>query len=132
MQEIWNEKKQPNPKAFLDLDNGVVYDVSTAPAHAVDIDLIWTLSSGGNIICSPSQYEAPSSGTSPNFQEGVLFAKWTQRNQTIIAYKSSQTVADFDAITNSSQMQVLIDQFNMPFSQYQILNCTSATFISVG
>jgi hypothetical protein len=132
MQCIWDESKMPNPKAFLDLDNGIVYDVNTAPAHAADIDLIWSECSGGSIIQSPNTYYdafAPSSSTSPNFQTAVLFANWGQRNQTSIDSKSSQTVAQFTAITNNTELLALMaDNFDFSSSQWDFMECTSAHF----
>jgi hypothetical protein len=132
MECIWNESVQANPKAFLDIDNGMVYDVNTASEHANEIDLIWSECSGGSIIQSPNQYYdafAPSTSTSPNFQTAQLFTGWSQRNQTNIDYKPSQTVADYNAITTNTQLLALIGtNFNSSSSQWSFMECTNADF----
>jgi hypothetical protein len=130
MQCLWNETVSPNPKAFLDIDNGIVYDVNTAPAHAKDIDLIWSECSGGSIIQSPNEYYdafAPSGAV--NFLTANLFANWNQRNQTIIDYLSSQTVADYNAITNNTQLLALIgDKFSASSAEFDFMECTNEHF----
>jgi hypothetical protein len=132
MQCLWNESVQPNPKAFLDIDNGKVYDVATAPAHAKEIDLIWMDGSGGALICSPNEYYEPSSSTSPNFQKGPLFANWTQRNQTIIDNTTSQTVAQFNAVTNEAELAALYGTiFDNSSIEYGFMECTSAHFANI-
>jgi hypothetical protein len=132
MQCLWDESKQANPKAFLDLDNGKVYDVATAPAHAKDIDLIWMDGSGGALLCSPNDFYEPSSITSPNFQEGPLFANWTQRNQTIIDNSSSQTVAQFNAVTNKEELAALYGTlFDNSSIEFAFMECTSAHFANI-
>jgi hypothetical protein len=135
MQCVWNESVQPNPLAFLDIDNGKVYDVNTAPAHAGEIDLIWSECSGGSLILSPNEYYdgyAPSSGTSPNFQTVKLFTGWNQRNQTLIDHKPGQTVAEYTAITNISQLNNLIGtNFDFSSSQFDFMECTSADFSKI-
>jgi hypothetical protein len=132
MQCIWNESVQPNPMAFLDIDNGKVYDVNTASEHAADIDLIWSECSGGSIIQSPNEYYdafAPSPSTSPNFQTAILFAGWNQRNQTLIDHKPGQTPADYAAVTNSTQLNSLIGtNFDFSSSQWDFMECNSADF----
>jgi hypothetical protein len=132
MQCLWDESKQANPKAFLDLDNGKVYDVATAPAHAKDIDLIWMDGSGGALLCSPNDFYEPSSITSPNFQEGPLFANWTQRNQTIIDNSSSQTVAQFNAVTNKEELAALYGTlFDNSSIEFAFMECTSTHFANI-
>jgi hypothetical protein len=132
MQCLWDESKQANPKAFLDLDNGKVYDVTTAPGHAKEIDLIWMDGSGGALLCSPNDFYEPSSITSPNFQEGPLFANWTQRNQTVIDNSSSQTVAQFNAVTNEPELAALYGTlFDNSSIEFAFMECTSAHFANI-
>jgi hypothetical protein len=133
MECVWDESVAPNPKAFLDLDKGMVYDKTSAPLHASEIDLIWTECSGGSIIQAPNiAFYAPSSSTSPGFQEGTLFTGWNQRNQTGIDHISSQTVAQFTAITNNEELLALIsDKFNSSSSQWDFMECTNADFNTI-
>ncbi len=132
MEQIWDETVDANPKAFLDLDNGMVYDVTTAPSHAKDIDLIWTHCSAGEIICSPNEYYdafAPFEPTSPNFQTAILFKNWSQRNQTIIDFSTTKTVADFRAIATSKNVTDFIGtSLDFTASQFSYMSCTSADF----
>jgi hypothetical protein len=135
MECVWNESISPNPKAFLDIDNGIVYDVNSAPQHAKDIDLIWSECSGGSIIQSPNEYYdafAPSPSTSPNFQTAVLFANWSQRNQTLIDYSNSQTVANFVAVTDRPKLMSLIgNNFNSTSKEWDFMECTNADFAKI-
>jgi hypothetical protein len=113
MECLWDENKQANPKAFLDIDKGIVYDVISAPAHAAEIDLIWTEAPGAVAIVSPNEYSpfySPSEGDHPTFKESVLITSWSQRNQTLIGVHPTLTIADFKAISTSAQLNSSIGQ----------------------
>jgi hypothetical protein len=133
MECLWDESKAPNPKAFLDIDKGMVYDKTTAPLYASEIDMIWTESSGGSIIQAPNiSIYAPSTSSSPGFQEGTLFVSWNQRNQTGISHISSQTVAQYNAVTNNAELLSLIgDKFDFSSSQWDFMECTNADFNTI-
>jgi hypothetical protein len=130
MECVWDENVKPNPKAFLDVDNGIVYDVSTAPAHAKDIDLIWTQCSGGSLVCSPNEYYdafAPSGASS--FLTANLLAGWAQRNQSIIDVNPATTVAQFNAIATSSQLlNTMGTYYNSSSSEFAFMECTNIDF----
>jgi hypothetical protein len=134
MQCLWDESQQANPKCFLDLDNGKVYDVSTAKAHAAEIDLIWTECSGGILICSPTElinYPAftPSASSSPNFQVPVLLGNWPVTNPTRIDYESSHLVSDFTAITDEPNLLALVgNHFDASTIQWSTMEANSNSF----
>jgi hypothetical protein len=117
------------------LDEGIVYDVISAPAHANEIDLIWSEAPGAVAIVSPNEYSpfySPSEGDHPSFKESVLFTSWSQRNQTLIDVHPNLTVADFSAIATSAQLNSSIGQvFDNTTSQFASMTCSSADFAKV-
>jgi hypothetical protein len=120
----------PNPKCFIDLDKGMVYDIQTAPAHAADIDLVWVCNNANEYFLNAPNVSYFSVYTN-GFNQGELgMANWAVRNSCVISYMGSlakgaitgaKSVADLKALIKSG-----LDSASSRFETFDGLSQTTA------
>ena len=123
-----------NPKCFIDFDNGKVYDVQTAPAHAADIDAVWVYENGNSdAMYLFSMNQNMFSTATDGFNAGELgLGNWAVRSNCILEYKGSLAKGDITGAKSVDDLKALIKSA-LDFSSlnFQTFDGTSSTFAKV-
>ncbi len=122
----------PNPKCFIDLDKGVVYDVQTAAAHAADIDIVWTFTDNSLMYLSSiaqNQFSTASDGFNAT---SLGYGNWSVRNHCIIGYGGSLAKSEFSGIKTRDELYYSIsNSLQYVHSDYQYFDGSLNTFTNV-
>lgn len=116
----------PNPRCFVDLDKGVAYTLAEASAHAADIDFVWHYY-GNSAYYLRSPLSNIFSTASDGYDAEDLFAGWPARSATLIEYDASFSKADFEAVTNTTELTAFLAANQEPIQEEATFDGTSTT-----
>lgn len=112
--ELAYNESQADPACFIDLDNGKVYSVSEATAHAAEIDLVYVLRytiANDPMVVSIGNFDGSDGITAAYWDKQTLgIGGFSNYNHTIVdqdgntatGFATLESIADFDAWIGNS------------------------------